>query len=193
MDIQHLNVKFFVEHPEVVDLDPFLTIFNRWIQEQVCDDLLIDVADYRHVVAGPGVVLIGHQANYSLDNTDNRSGFLYNRKARLDGSVQDRLRQAVRSALLACRRLEEDPLLQGALRFSGQEVRVLINDRLIAPNTEAMLLALQPELHAFFDGLYGGAEYTISHPSDPRERFTVHVQASAPFDITTLLDAVNIP
>ena len=31
--------------------------------------------------AGPGVMLIGHQADYSVDNTDDRLGVRYNRKA----------------------------------------------------------------------------------------------------------------
>lgn len=193
MNVQHLNVKVFVEHPEIVDIEPFLTIFNRWIQDRVCEELLVDVADYRHVFAGPGVVLIGHEANYSMDNTSNRLGLLYNRKAPVNGSIQDRLRQAVRAALLACHRLEEEPLLQGTLTFSGQEVQVLINDRLIAPNTEATVLALEPELQAFFDRLYGGAEYTIHHVADPRERFTIHVKALNASDIPTLLNSeVNL-
>ena len=32
MDLQHLNVKFFVDQPETVDLEPFLAVFNAWIQ-----------------------------------------------------------------------------------------------------------------------------------------------------------------
>lgn len=191
MDIQHLNVKFFVEQPGAVDFEPFLSIFNRWIQDGVCDELLVDVADYRHVIAGPGVVLIGHEANYSVDQTGNRLGLLYNRKAHVAGSVQDRLRQAVRSALLACRRLEEDPGLQGTLRFRGQEVHLLINDRLIAPNTEDTFAAFTPDLHVLFDRLYGEANYTIRHVADPRERFTVHVETPTPFDVAVLLNTLN--
>src|SRR5574341_844088 len=129
MDIQHLNVKFFVENPEAIDLEAFLVIFNRWIQDHVCEELLIDVADYRHVFAGPGVVLIGHEANYSMDNTSNRLGLLYNRKAIMNGNVHDRLQRVVRSTLLACQRLEADPLLQGKLKFNGQQVQLLIKKK----------------------------------------------------------------
>ena len=49
-------------------------VFHQWIRDSVCPEMLIDVADYRHVPAGPGVMLIGHEANYSLDNRENRLG-----------------------------------------------------------------------------------------------------------------------
>src|SRR5262249_46133967 len=119
MELQHLNVKFFVEQPETVDLEPFMGVFNHWIQDQVVpDELLIDVADYRHVWGGPGVVLVGHEANYSLDNGEHRLGLLYNRKAPVPGSNTDRLRQAVRAALLAAQRLAQQP----GVRFDGQSL-----------------------------------------------------------------------
>jgi hypothetical protein len=66
MDVQQVNVKFFVENPEAVDLEAYLTIFNNWIQSHATEELLVDVADYRHVFAGPGVVLIGHPSRTAL-------------------------------------------------------------------------------------------------------------------------------
>ena len=119
MELQHVNVKLLVKNPEEVDLEPLIPVFHSWIQGQVFEELLLDVADYRHVPAGPGVVLIGHQGNYSVDNTDNRLGVRYNRKAALDGNNQDRLKQAARAALTACQRLEAEPGLGGKLRFNG--------------------------------------------------------------------------
>jgi len=130
--LQHVNVKLLVRNPEEVDLEPLIPVFHGWIQDQVGEGLLLDIADYRHVDAGPGVVLIGHEGNYSVDNTDNRLGVRYNRKAALDGSNQDRLKQAARAALIACQRLEADPRLRGRLRFNGQEIEIFVNDRLLA-------------------------------------------------------------
>src|SRR5260370_201374 len=120
MELQHVNVKLLVRNPEEVDLEPLIPIFHDWIQNQVGEGLLLDVADYRHVDAGPGGVLIGHEGNYSVDNTDNRLGVRYNRKAPLDGSNQDRLKQAARAALTAWQRLEADPRVRGKLRFNGE-------------------------------------------------------------------------
>ena len=183
MEVQHLNVKFFVANAEAVNLEDFLAVFNGWIQKRVTDDLLVDVADYRHVHAGPGIVLIGHEANYSLDNTGNRLGLLYNRKAPLNGNASDRLARVVRTTLLACQRLEKE----NKLKFNGQEAELLINDRLLAPNTAQTFSALEPELKALFDKLYGGAKYTLTRNPEPRERFTVNVKVEGSFDVEKLL------
>jgi hypothetical protein len=142
------------------------------------------VADYGHVPHGPGLVLIGHAANYSLDEIGGRLGLLYNRKAAVEGSAQDRLRQALRQALIAADKLERD---QG-FKFSGSEVQFIINDRALAPNTHETLAALTPELDALFASLYGGAPFTLAHTStDPRERFTVTVTTTASADVAGLL------
>ncbi len=188
MALQHVNVKLLVQDPDEVDLEPLIPIFHSWIQDQVCQELLLDVADYRHVDAGPGVVVIGHQANYSVDNTDNRLGVRYNRKAPLDGSNQDRLKQATRSALTACQRLESDPRLDGKLRFNGQEMEVFINDRVVAPNRDATREAVKSDLQVFFQELLRGNEYSLSYGSDPRRLFAVSVKASQRFSVVDLLE-----
>ena len=60
MQLQHVNVKLLVQNPGEVDLEPLIPIFHGWIQDQIGEELLLDIADYRHVDGGPGVVLIGH-------------------------------------------------------------------------------------------------------------------------------------
>jgi hypothetical protein len=187
MDVQQVNVKFFVENPEAVDLEAYLTIFNNWIQSHATEELLVDVADYRHVFAGPGVVLIGHEANYSLDNTGNRLGLLYNRKADVPGTNHERLRQAVRATLLAAGTLEKEQ----NLKFSGQEAQVIINDRLIAPNTEETFAELEPDLRMLFNQLYGQDNYEFERNSDSRERLTVNIRSSQPFAVQTLLGSLS--
>jgi len=187
MDIGQVNVKFFVENPEAVDLEAFLTIFNNWIQSHATEELLVDVADYRHVFAGPGVVLIGHEANYSLDNAGERLGLLYNRKADVPGTNQERLRQAVRAALLAAQRLEKEQ----KLKFNGREAQVIVNDRLLAPNTPETFAALAPDLKVFFNQLYGEENYEFERNSDSRERLTVNVRAAQSFDVQTLLGSLS--
>ena len=187
MEMQHVNVKLFVRNPEEVDLEPLIPIFHGWIQNQVGEGLLLDIADYRHVNAGPGVVLIGHEGNYSVDNTDDRLGVRYNRKAALDGSNQDRLKQAARAALTACQRLEAESRLKGKLRFNGQEMEILINDRLLAPNSEATRQACKVDFQVFFQKLFGGREFSLSYSSDPRHLFSISVKAAQPFSAADLL------
>ena len=76
------------------DLAPVIPVFHSWIQDQIFAELLLDVADYRHVHHGPGLMLIGHEADYSLDQTDGVLGLRYNRKAPLPGTNLERsLRQ----------------------------------------------------------------------------------------------------
>lgn len=187
VELQHVNVKLLLRNPEEVDLEPLIPVFHDWIRDQVGEGLLLDIADYRHVDAGPGVVLIGHEGNYSVDNTDNHLGVRYNRKAVLDGSNQDRLKQAARAALTTCQRLEADPRLGGKLRFNGQEIEIFINDRLLAPNSDATREAFDSDFQIFFEELFRGREFSMSYGSDPRKLFAVSVKAAQPFPVTDLL------
>lgn len=189
MNVQHINIKFFIENPEDVKLEEYSEVFNNWIQRHVTAELLIDVADYLHVHNGPGMILIGHEADYSLDNRAGRLGLLYNRKAQLDGTNQEKLAQAARAALTAARLLETE----NGLKFNGEEAQVLINDRLLAPNTPETFAALEPDLRAFFDRLYIGTEYTLTpHNIEPRERFTVNIKAATNFDVDALLKILAV-
>lgn len=191
MELQHVNIKLRIADNGAVDLAPLIPVFHSWIQGQVFGDLLLDVADYRHVPAGPGVVLIGQDGDYSVDHTDNRLGLRYNRKATMDGSNHDRLLQAARAALTACKRLESEAGLDGKFRFGGREIEMFINDRLLAPNTDATRQAAQPDLDAFFKKLFRGAEFSLSYGTDPRRLFTASATASKPFQVGELLSNLD--
>jgi hypothetical protein len=187
MDLQHINVKLIAEKDGHIDLEPVIPVFHSWIQDRVCEELLLDVADYRHVHAGPGVVLIGHESNYSVDNGGGRLGVLYNRKAVVEGTRQDRLVQATRAAILACQRLEGDARLKQRIRFNGRELDLFINDRLLAPNVDATREVLEPELRKFLQRLFGGAEYSLQYDRDPRHLFSLTVKAAQGAAPTVLL------
>ncbi len=189
MDLQHVNVKIYVEGDLTVDCERFIEVFHRWIQEQALDGLLIDVADYRHVPAGPGVVLIGHEADFAMDNAGNRYGLLYNRKAPLDGSNADRFSQAFHAAANACQMLEAEFEENGPLKFSRQEFELFINDRAVAPNTSDTFQACKDDLESFLTNLLGHTEFTLEQHSDPRSRFGVTVTVAKPFELNALLKA----
>ena len=183
MNIQHINIKFYLENPETVNLAEYASVFNTWIQKQRLEELLIDVADYLHVHNGPGIMLIGHEADYSLDNRAGRLGLLYNRKEQMEGTTQEKFAHAVRAALTAAQILEKE----NGMKFNGSEVQVIVNDRLLVPNTAETFIALESDLKAFFGKLYDGAQYSLSHHSDSRERFTVNVQTASSFEVDALL------
>jgi hypothetical protein len=186
MDLQHLNVKIMADL-NGVDPETLIPIFHKWIQTKATKEMLIDVADYLHVPEGPGVLLVGHEAFMSLDHGENRWGFLYNRRAPMNGGSQDRLQGVTRAALEHCKRLEEEEALRGKLKFRGEEIQLAVNDRLLAPNTEETFKSLEPEIKTFLGKLYGGAAYTYKRHNDPRERFTLDIKAQGTFTVTELL------
>lgn len=190
INVEHLNVKIYASKAEI-DLTDAIAVFHRWIQEQRRPELLVDVADYRHVPNGPGVLLIAHEANYSLDLSDGRLGVLYNRKAILDGDTASKLAQAFGVALAAAAALEEEPVFAGKLAFDAGDCEVLVNDRLVAPNTGETWEALRPELERFFTGVFGEGAFTLERRGEPRERFRVGVRTSAPVPVTQALDHVT--
>ncbi len=189
MELQHFNVKLLVK--DGIDLELLIPVFHSWIQDKVFDERLLDIADYRHVHDGPGVILIGLEGDYSVDNTDGRLGVRYNRKAGLAGSNCDRLKQAARAALGACQRLEAEAGLGGKLLFNGRDLEIFVNDRLLSPNNEATRSAAEPELKNFFDDLFGGAEYSLTFNRDPRRLFTVAAQAFRSFSVSNLLQNLS--
>ncbi|MCH2211964.1 MAG: hypothetical protein MK110_11725 [Fuerstiella sp.] len=180
MNVQHVNVKFFVDGELTVDLDKVIELFHSWTAQQMRDELLIDVADYRHVPAGPSVALIGHEADYVLDNTGHRYGLRYNRKAALDGTNEHRIRQAVRSALQACDLLEAE---FDSLQFSRQEFEITVNDRALAPNTEETRLAFDPILRSFIGEHLHQSDFTADYQRDSRTLFGA---------LVSLPDTINI-
>jgi len=182
VELQHINVKLPIKDPDKVDLQAAVPVFHKWIQAQIFDELLLDVADYSHVPDGPGVVLIGHEADYALDNTDGRLGVRYNRKAPLAGSNRDRLAQATLSSLRAFQRLAQDLKLS----FNGRDIEVVINDRLLAPNNQDTRRAIEPEFKEFFGRLFAGGDFALSYPSEPRRLFGIVARAGREFSLDTL-------
>ena len=61
MELQKIAVKIFTDGPDNVPLSDFINIFHGWIQAS--DGVYHDVADYSHMQAGPGVVLVANGAN----------------------------------------------------------------------------------------------------------------------------------
>ena len=152
--LQHVNVKVYAR-TAAVDLTPAIEVFHRWIQSEYSDHLLLDVADYRHVPAGPGVILVAHEAIYGLDEAGHQLGLLYNRRTRVDGQPADAIRRSWREVLAACAQLEKEPDFGGGLEFDGSAAEVFVNDRRLAPNDEATAERLRSELQPVAEALLG--------------------------------------
>jgi hypothetical protein len=193
IEVQHINVKLLLDNPEDLDLDAVVNVFHSWIQDQVCEEQLLDVADYRHVHHGPGVVLIGHEADYSIDNTDGRLGVRYNRKAPLPGSNHERLAKSLRAALAAAERLQLDTRLNPKCGFNLQDIEIFINDRALAPNQHETRQALEPEFRSFLNSLLGGSGYSLEFETDARKLFGLRIKAKQPVSIADLLANLGRP
>src|SRR5690242_9151819 len=139
MELYKLGIKFFASNGRI-DLTEFIPVFHEWIQKQIMEGhLLIDVHNYSHIHEGPGILLVAHEGNFSIDFTEGRMGFVYYRKQPFK-TVAD----VVRPAAKGCRLLEEDPRMRGRLKFSTDEVVIFANDRLTAPNSGEIFSQLQP-------------------------------------------------
>jgi len=187
MELQHVNVKIFAEESDQLDQGNFTPIFQQWIQDRVCEELLIDVADYLHVDGGPGIVLIGHEADYSMDDTAHRLGLRYNRKTELAGNNEARFAQALKAALQACLRLETDGRLAGKLKFNRREIELFINDRALAPNTHDAQAQHGREIELFFLKVFHPQTFGMNYHHDPRERFGVTVKSQGDLDFQALV------
>ena len=182
-----LQVKVFCDGA-APPAEKFIPVFHDWIKHHKLPELLIDVANYAHVPKGPGVALIGHEADYFIDDTDGRPGLLYSRKR---GTVApgERLGDAFRRTLHAALMLEKT--FEGQLKFRTDELLFRINDRLAAPSTEATFTALRPELDAFATKLLGAHKLALA--GGPKQLFAVKIVGEAKSDLPTLLGRLGGP
>src|SRR5215471_3168490 len=141
MNAHRLGAKFFIADPASIRLDKIIPVFHGWIQKQnLTGHLLIDVHDYSHMHEGPGILLVAHEGNISIDMADGRPGLLYYRKTPTALAPSEHVAAILRSATQACRLFEKD--VPGA-RFRFDEFLIIANDRLNAPNTDETFAELQ--------------------------------------------------
>lgn len=182
MELQYLVAKIYVDGDLRIDPVGVVNVFHRLVAQQALPGVLVDVAELLHVPAGPGVVLVGVEADYALDHTGHHWGVLYRRKAPLAGTNADRIRQALQAAGRIARLLEAE--FPGQLLFSRTDFSLTVNDRVLAANTPATLAAVRPELEAYLQGWLGRAGSTLALlESDPRQRFGVRVKTAVPFEL----------
>ena len=173
---QRLSAKLIIDNPAVVDLPSVIPIFHRWIQQNSAEGLLIDVADYKHVHQGPGVVLIGYEGDYAVDMRDGRPGVQYTRKRDwADDSVADaglrfrrRVRTVLRLAHQAGNTLQTEQLPAGRLDVRGNEIELRLLDQLQTPNTVETYEAVRADVEAVLAEFYPGKAFTLQQATTDR-------------------------
>ena len=186
MDAYRLNVKLYLEPSAEIDAESLIPIYHRWIQQRALDELLIDVADYKHVASGPGVMLIAHDANYGVDAVDGRPGLLYARKRPAEGAFAERLADAFARVIGFGRALEREPALPG-IRIATDRWSFRVNDRLLAPNRPRTFAAVEPELRSVLARLFPEAEPELAREDDDsRATFGVRIAARSKPELAVL-------
>ena len=190
MALERFCVKFLTRPETNIDETTFIEVFHEWIRLRKLKGTLIDVADYRHVPNGPGMMLITHEINYGMDRSSGQFGLLAQRKLGYETTQKERILGLVRSIAAFGALLESDRKVAGKLSLDGSKFFYIANDRLNAPNTEEAFTALKPDLEAAAAELYPSQTVSVSRlENDLRARLTLIVQVEQPVEIAALANS----
>ena len=176
-DLHRIDVKVFATSGNDIDPYTFMTVLQRWIQQHTIPGVLIDVADYSHIHHGPGVILIAHEHNVSIDYDGGKMGLLLRQKTPVEGTLGDRICAATLFALKAAQLLQAEPEFAGRLAFDLRHAIVIANDRLNAPAGAATTGRLKTEAATALSKVYPGSIAIEPVPGDPRSRATIEIRA----------------
>jgi hypothetical protein len=196
MQPHRIQARFLIDLPPAVSLASVVPVFHRWIQVGRTDELLLDVADYRHVHHGPGIILVGHEADYAVDTSGGRVGLRYVRKRSLPVTLSTAIIQAIGAAATGARWLVED-LGLGIDRIGAGTFELVIVDPLHYPNDDANLWGVAKVLSRVFLEAGLEAPHVARTSVDPRASLSLLVTVSDGIGISTYealgLDDVSVP
>ena len=176
MDLQKFGIKLYLNTNGSFKSKDFIPVFHNWIQEKVVSDhLLIDVADYSHILDGPGVMLIAHEGHFSLDQEKQKPGIMYMRRRDLAGNFKERFIEVFSIAVQAANRLTKNSMSK-EIYFSANSFRFIANDRRVAKNTSDNQIAFQDEVQKALVEMYPQSKWECEDVSNENERlaFTVN-------------------
>ena len=166
-----------------MEFKDFIPVFHSWIQNNAVEDhLLIDVADYSHIQDGPGVMLVAHEGNFSLDQENQQPGIMYMRKTEIAGSFKERFNKVLSIVINAANRLSDNDVSK-QVDFKPNSLRFIANDRLYAENTESNRDIYKHKIQKALDGKYSGCQFEFGDVSDENERLAFTVNFSNDIDI----------
>jgi hypothetical protein len=189
-----LTIKFFVANDTFGPAE-FIPVFHRWIQTHaLANHLLIDVADYAHVPAGPGTLIVSSEANIHMDRSQNRLGLLYVRKQPIAGAetFPEVLGGVFQNALAAAALMESDPALRDRLTFGTDEIAVGLNDRLLFPNSPETITRYYPLVKTYFKNILGEDLLSVDPSSkSANELIDLRVKSNGNLSIGQLLERAS--
>lgn len=170
-----LKLKLYFEPKSVPASHVFVETFHRWIQSSALDELMIDVADYDHVHGGPSTYFCGHSSDYIIDRGEGRVGLVYVRKRVANDAAEVRLRDGLERIAHVAKLLESHV---PGLRVAESELRIVLLDRLNAPNTESTFRDAEAEVKSVLGERWGGMSVTYDSAADPREPLALRVKGT---------------
>jgi len=174
MELTRFGLKLFATDPAAMQGRKFVPIFHSWIQKQAVEKhQLIDVHDYSHIHHGPGILLVGHEGNFSTEMGEGVPGLVYFRKQPA-GTFEENLRASLKAVLQAAALIEAEPGLEGRAQFRRDEVLFISNDRLLAPNNEATIEGIKPTLVKVF----GDKATLAAVRPGTRDRLTIRISGA---------------
>ena len=186
---ERLQLKLYLQPSAHFEVEALIPVFHRFIREQLLKELLIDVVDYSHVPNGPGVVLIGHSADYYVGAMDGAYGLIYSLK-RGGPAAEGRLADSLRRVVNVARLLEQDSTVQ--MRFKSGELSLRLTDRLHAPNDDAAFASTKAEVEQLFGSVYGAA-VTVERLVEARGPLGVSIKVSNAPSLEALLEKLGGP
>ena len=183
MQLQKFGVKLFLNTNGSYKSKDFIPVFHSWIQDKAVEDhLLIDVADYSHIQDGPGVMLVAHEGNFSLDQESQQPGIMYMRKTEIAGSFKERFNTVLSTVIKAANRLS-DININKQVDFKPNLFRFIANDRLYAENTADNQDLYKQKIQNALGGKYPVHQFEFGDFSDENERLAFTVNFSNDIDI----------
>lgn len=156
-------------------------VFHRFIQRRLVEGFLLDVADYRHVPNGPGMMLVGVDVDYnltasSLSVTLKRSGL----------DIADAFKTATRYLLGAAEQIGVDGAIP--LHLKSDTLNVTVADRQLGAASEIQAAVIE-ELEPVAAELFGaGTKLSAVQADDAR---SLPVVSIAPESIDGALEKLG--
>ena len=191
--LQNLSVKIFFKNNSLpAPVNTFHKLFNQWIRDWP-EEIWVDVADYSHLYHGPVMVLVAHDANYSLDAEEGRPGLIYSRKTQLSlGSSAEVMQHSILKALFAAQKLANEPDLKGGLAFKGEELELQLNNRYLSGEMPDPALELKSAVEPLLPILYGNNKVSFSQGQNPKKRVRLNISVSPAYSIHSMLSSFKV-
>ena len=176
------------ESQREADLEPLIPIFHGWIQDQVSEELLLDVADYRHVPAGPGVMLIGLEGGLQRGQHRRPPGRSLQPQSGAGGQQSGSIAAGgARGADGVVNVWKPIPGSAGNFALAARSSKYSSTTGCWLRTTRKRARRRTAEFQSFATKLFRRSDYSLAYNNEPRRLFGATLKASRSFSVRDLL------